>query len=224
MALRPMRAHRITGGAGLRAKREAADSRDGASQRDSGNGFSGVSMKDDDEHFGYKLYAGYEFNRYFALEGGYFDPGRFGYRATTVPAGTLAGNMRLNGVSLDALVFLPMTERFSAFARLGANHAKARDSFVGSGAANALTPDAILKAIRIQIWTRSAVGSPVLCHATRRPSAEHQGPDRAARRHRWFSIGALTDWAAAGGRCSARTATTAVMSRAPPHSVVAAAT
>jgi OOP family OmpA-OmpF porin len=106
-----------------------------------GAGFATTSIRDDKDHFGYKVFAGYDFNRYFALEGGYFDPGRFGYLATTVPAGTLSGNMRLNGVNLDALAFLPFTERFSAFGRVGLNYAKARDSFVGTGAVNVLTPD-----------------------------------------------------------------------------------
>ncbi len=92
-------------------------------------------------HFGYKLFAGYDFNRFFALEGGYFDPGRFGYLAGTTPAGQLRGNMRLNGVNLDALGFLPFTPKFSAFGRFGVNYAKVRDSFVGTGAVNALTPD-----------------------------------------------------------------------------------
>jgi OOP family OmpA-OmpF porin len=106
-----------------------------------GAGFTTASIRDDNEHFGYKVFAGYDFNRHFALEGGYFDPGRFGYYASTTPAGMLSGNMRLNGVNLDALAFLPFTEKLSAFGRVGVNYAKARDSFVGSGAAVALTPD-----------------------------------------------------------------------------------
>lgn len=104
-------------------------------------GFASASIREDNDHFGYKAFAGYDFNRFFALEGGYFDPGRFGYYATTVPAGTLSGNMRLNGVNLDALVFLPLTEKFSAFGRFGVNYAKVRDSFVGGGAVSSVTPD-----------------------------------------------------------------------------------
>ncbi len=106
-----------------------------------GAGFTTASIRDDNEHFGYKVFAGYDFNRHFALEGGYFDPGRFGYYAATTPAGMLSGNMRLNGVNLDALAFLPFTEKLSAFGRVGVNYTKVRDSFVGSGAVVALTPD-----------------------------------------------------------------------------------
>lgn len=107
-----------------------------------GAGFTSTSIRDDNDHFGYKAFVGYDFNRYFAMEGGYFDPGRFGYYASTTPAGMLSGNMRLNGLNLDALMFLPFTEKFSAFGRAGVNYTKVRDSFVGSGAVNVLTPDA----------------------------------------------------------------------------------
>lgn len=106
-----------------------------------GAGFATTSFIDDNGHFAYKLFGGYDFNRYFALEGGYFDPGRFSYVATTVPGGTMSGRMRLNGVALDALLFLPFTDKFSAFGRAGVNYAKAKDSFTGTGAVNVLNPD-----------------------------------------------------------------------------------
>jgi OOP family OmpA-OmpF porin len=106
-----------------------------------GAGFTTTSIRDDNDHFGYRAFVGYDFNRYFAMEGGYFDPGRFGYYASTAPAGMLSGNMRLNGLNLDALAFLPFTDNFSAFGRVGVNYTKVRDSFVGTGAVNVLTPD-----------------------------------------------------------------------------------
>jgi OOP family OmpA-OmpF porin len=49
--------------------------------------------------------------------------------------------MRLNGVNLDALLFLPFTEKFSAFGRVGVNYTKVRDSFIGTGAVTSVTPD-----------------------------------------------------------------------------------
>ncbi|MET0279527.1 MAG: OmpA family protein [Steroidobacteraceae bacterium] len=106
-----------------------------------GAGFATNFIADDNDHFAYKAFAGYDFSRYFAMEGGYFDPGRFGYLAGTTPPGSLRGNMRLNGVNLDALAFLPMGDRFSLFGRVGANYAEVRDAFVGSGSVNVLTPD-----------------------------------------------------------------------------------
>jgi len=106
-----------------------------------GGGFPApTSITDDDRDTGYKLFGGYKFNRNFALEGGYFDLGKFGFAATTVPAGILSGNIRLRGLNLDAVGILPIAETFSAFGRIGFNHAEARDSFAGTGAVNVLNP------------------------------------------------------------------------------------
>lgn len=105
-----------------------------------GGGLTTTSIDDDDRDIGYKLFGGYQFNRYFALEGGYFDLGEFGYTATTVPAGTLNGNIELRGVNLDAVGLLPITEKFSAFGRIGVNYAEAEDSFAGTGAVTVTNP------------------------------------------------------------------------------------
>nr|MDP2192160.1 outer membrane beta-barrel protein [Rhodoferax sp.] len=106
-----------------------------------GSGFTTTSITNDERDTGYKLYGGYHLNKNFALEGGYFDLGRFGFNATTNPAGTLSGNIKLRGLNLDAVVTLPITEKFSAFGRLGVNYAQARDSFVGTGLVNVPNPN-----------------------------------------------------------------------------------
>lgn len=99
-----------------------------------GSGFSSTSIHDDERDMGYKLFGGYQFNRYFALEGGYFNLGKFNFRADTVPAGSLRGDIELQGVNLDAVGILPFTDKFSAFGRVGVNYAEAEDSFRGTGA------------------------------------------------------------------------------------------
>lgn len=104
-------------------------------------GVATQSISEDDRDTGYKIFGGYRVNRNFAIEGGFFDLGKFGFVATTTPPGTLGGNIKLKGVNLDAVGFLPITERFSAFARAGLNHAEARDSFVGTGAATVNNPN-----------------------------------------------------------------------------------
>lgn len=104
-------------------------------------GFATNSIHDDNRHFGYKLYGGYQFNPYFALEGGYFDLGKFGYTATTTPAGTLNGTIALKGVNLDVVGLWPITEKFSLFGRVGVNYAKAQDNFVGTGAVQVGNPN-----------------------------------------------------------------------------------
>jgi OOP family OmpA-OmpF porin len=98
-----------------------------------GAGLATSSITNDDKHLAYKLFGGYQLNKNFALEAGYFDLGQFGYTATTVPAGTLKGNIKLKGVSLDVLGMLPLAPQFSAFGRLGVNYAKASDTFASTG-------------------------------------------------------------------------------------------
>lgn len=106
-----------------------------------GSGFTTTSINDDDRDLGYKIFGGYQFGKYFAVEGGYFDLGKFGYTATTVPAGTLTGSIKLKGINLDLVGTLPLTEKLSALARVGANYAEANDTFSGTGAVNVLNPN-----------------------------------------------------------------------------------
>ncbi len=103
-----------------------------------GAGFSTTSISNDDRDTGYKIFGGYKVNKNFALEGGYFDLGKFGYSASTVPAGTLNGNIKLKGVNLEAVGILPINAKFSAFGRVGMNYAEAKDSFSGTGAVTVL--------------------------------------------------------------------------------------
>ena len=106
-----------------------------------GSGFTTNSMTDDNRDTGYKVFAGYLFNKYFAVEGGYFDLGTFGFTSTTTPAGTLHGNTKVDGVNLDLVGFLPITEKFSAFGRIGAIYSDAKDSFTGTGLVTVLNPN-----------------------------------------------------------------------------------
>lgn len=105
------------------------------------NGFTSSTIQDDDRSNGFKVFGGYQLNRNFAIEGGYFDLGKFGYTATTTPPGTLNGNIKLKGLNLDLVGLLPLTERFSAFGRVGLNYAEARDTFRGTGAVTVRNPN-----------------------------------------------------------------------------------
>lgn len=105
-----------------------------------GQGLATRSISDRDRDTAYKIYGGYQFTPNFALEGGYFDLGKFGYTATTSPTGTLTGDIKLKGLNLDAVGTLPITEKFSAFGRVGVNYAEATDAFAGTGAVSILNP------------------------------------------------------------------------------------
>lgn len=106
-----------------------------------GGGFTSSTIVDDDRSTGYKIFGGYQLNKNFAVEGGYFDLGKFGYTATTQPAGTLNGNIKLRGLNLDLVGILPLTDKFSAFGRAGLAYAQARDSFSGGGAVRVSNPN-----------------------------------------------------------------------------------
>ncbi len=97
-------------------------------------GFAVTALKDDSRHFAYKLFGGYQFSRYFALESGYYNLGRFGFTANTAPPAGLTGNIKLQGANFDVVGMLPLTEKFSAFARAGFNYSWVKDEFAGYGA------------------------------------------------------------------------------------------
>lgn len=99
------------------------------------------AMSNDEQGLAWKAFGGYQLNRYVGIEGGYFSLGHFGFTSTTVPAGSLDGRIKLQGINLDLVGTLPLSERFSAIARVGAQHARARDSFSGSGGVVVLSPN-----------------------------------------------------------------------------------
>jgi OOP family OmpA-OmpF porin len=103
-------------------------------------GIATTGIADRNRDTGYKVFTGYQFSRYFAVEGGFFDLGRFGFTANTLPPGALNGNITLRGFNTDAVGFVPITSKFSAFGRAGLALAEARDSFTGSGLVGVVTP------------------------------------------------------------------------------------
>jgi OOP family OmpA-OmpF porin len=106
-----------------------------------GAGLSTTSIDDNDRDTGFKLLAGKKFNRNFAVEGGYFNLGEFGFTANTAPPGSLTGNIKLQGLNLDAVGILPFTEKFSAFGRVGLTYTEAKDTFRGTGAVTVSNPN-----------------------------------------------------------------------------------
>lgn len=93
------------------------------------------SVRDEDRDTGYKLYGGYQLSRNFAVEAGYFDLGKYGYGYTAgpLPLGTFSGETRFNGLNLDLVGTLALTENLSMLGRIGAVHTRARSSFITTG-------------------------------------------------------------------------------------------
>ena len=105
-----------------------------------GQGLSTSSMQLDDKSTGYKLFSGYQFNRNIALEAGYFNLGKFGFTSNTLPAGTLNGQVKLQGLNLDLVGTLPLSERWSVLGRVGVQTARANGAFNGTGAVSVGNP------------------------------------------------------------------------------------
>ncbi len=96
------------------------------------NGASSVIFNANERDTAYKLFFGKQMNKYFAVEAGIFDLGKFSFNATTTPPGTLNGDVGFKGLNLDLLGQLPLSERFSVYGRLGMNYARANAHFSGN--------------------------------------------------------------------------------------------
>lgn len=93
----------------------------------------------------YKLFLGRQFNPYLGLEAGYFSLGRSSFTSVTVPAGSLNGEVRVQGLNLDLVGTMPLSERFSVLGRIGVQYARTRDYFVGGGAISVPSPNTSLR-------------------------------------------------------------------------------
>jgi len=128
------------GGIGIgQSKASIADSR--ISSELLGAGLTMTSINDDDSDIGYKLFGGRKFNKNFAVEGGYFNLGKFGFTANTTPAGSLTGTAKFQGLNLDAVGILPITQKFAALGRVGLTYTEGKDTFAGTGAVTVTNPN-----------------------------------------------------------------------------------
>lgn len=96
-------------------------------------GLTSSTVESDDRKVGYRLFGGYQLTPRFAVEAGYFDLGRFGFTATTVPPGTLRGDMRLKGLDLDLVGNMPLFGHLSAIGRVGVTSIRSSDAFSATG-------------------------------------------------------------------------------------------
>lgn len=86
----------------------------------------------DDKDTGWKIFGGYQFNRYFAVEGGYVDFGKA--TATDVSLGTpISGDAEGWGLFATGLATLPINEQFGVFAKAGLAYTKADVTAVVGG-------------------------------------------------------------------------------------------
>lgn len=127
----------------------------------------GIGFSQDERDTAWKLFGGYQFHRNFAIEGGYYDLGRYDY-GYAAPGG--AGSSRYQGLNLDLVGTVPITDRFSAFGRIGAAYTRSRTVFggverterdwgpkVGLGVEYAFTPQLSVRGE----WERYRIDEPV---------------------------------------------------------------
>jgi OmpA-OmpF porin, OOP family len=88
----------------------------------------GLASSSSLDHHGtsYNLFAGYEINPNFAVEGGYVNLGRFDFSsAVAAPAAdTVSGRYEAKGVDAAAVGILPFADKWSAFGKAGLLYAK----------------------------------------------------------------------------------------------------
>lgn len=98
-------------------------------------GFATCATTADEHDVGFKLFAGYRFHPNFAVEGGYFNLGKFNFTTvTTGPAATVTGDAKNdNGFNLDLVGIVPFDSSFSGFARVGVQTSKTTVSLAVPG-------------------------------------------------------------------------------------------
>jgi len=91
------------------------------------------SSSTDDTDTGWKLFAGYRFMKYLAVEGAYTNFGEATAHSIITPPGTVDTTLEAEAWTVSALGILPLGDQFSLFARLGVNFWNVDISAVGTG-------------------------------------------------------------------------------------------
>lgn len=107
---------------------------DSAAQNALGTGVTPGPLSVDERGNAYKIYLGFPMSPNWAVEAGYFNLGRFGFDGSTTPPGTVSGSAKIQGLNLDLVGTLPITDRWSLLGRVGAAYAETQSSISGTGA------------------------------------------------------------------------------------------
>ncbi len=102
-------------------------------------GFEAASTQTDTKDTAYRVFAGYQLHKYFAIEGAYVDLGRFAFDTSVVPEGELNARTTIEGAELSVVGLLPLNHAFSLYARVGAFAAETETTYTGSGSIELVT-------------------------------------------------------------------------------------
>lgn len=118
------------------------------------------NLTEDESSTTYKFFGGYQFNRNFALEGGYADIARLDTRRelATTP-GSISSNIRAGGFYIGAVGVIPLPNRFSLFGKLGTGYATNSGSMSPSGVALPLLAPADLGPKRSEWNSKYGLGA-----------------------------------------------------------------
>jgi OOP family OmpA-OmpF porin len=93
------------------------------------------TFSSDSKDRGFKLFVGKQLNQYFALEGGYFDLGKYTFSGVTTGNNAIRGETRFRGINLDLVGQLPLTQRLSVLGRIGGQYARTGTDYSGAAIA-----------------------------------------------------------------------------------------
>jgi len=120
----------IGGGAGYAKAALDDDSIRAEVARQSPGSTAGNITKDEDSIL-YKLFLGYSFTSFIALEANAFFLDDFAFTTTVSPTGQMDGRVDYWGFSMDLLAFLPLGDNWRLFGRVGAIAAETRVRLAG---------------------------------------------------------------------------------------------
>lgn len=99
-------------------------------REDAIHGATDLATSFDDTDTAFRAFGGYRFNEHFALEANYTDFGRqrtdTTFKVGANGSGSLSVDRQVQGFGLDLVGTLPLAERFSVFARLGAFYSQTK--------------------------------------------------------------------------------------------------
>lgn len=99
-------------------------------------GATAYSFSNEEKSTAFKLHAGYQFNKNFAIEGGYVNLGKFTFTENvTAPAvGSAKASIKADGWDLVAVGIAPLSQDFSLFGKLGTIYSTVNTDITTSGA------------------------------------------------------------------------------------------
>lgn len=95
--------------------------------------YSSSQTETDQRGAAYRVFGGYQLNRYVGLEAGYVDFGKSNIRANVVPTGSFERRIKTVGVDISLVGTVPVTERLALFARAGALSSERKTRYAASG-------------------------------------------------------------------------------------------